>query len=194
MEKKAWQYSKLDKHVSQRFKKLGDLGEFLAEQLLKENGFTNVRNLNIEKNKNVKDFDIYAERKKQKYVISVKTRNKYENSKAGPRLNSRYKLCDDPNEFENEARKKYNSNSAWVTISVEIDKGIFEAYFGTLDMIEGNRKGIVMSDIAKEKYEKLAYLRRFEEYSILKEEYLPLKNVYKKIKANNTILTSSEIV
>ena len=125
MKKKAWQYSKLDKHVSKRFKKLGDLGESLAEQLLKENGFTNVKNLNIEENKNVKTFDIYAERKKQKYVISVKARNKYENSKAGPRLNSRYKLCDDPNEFENEARKKYNSNSAWVTIAVEIDKGIF---------------------------------------------------------------------
>lgn len=176
--RKSWQYSKLDKHVTVRFKKLGDLGEFLAEELLNESGFKNVKNLNKAEFLNNPFFDIYAERDRYKYAISVKTRNKYENSVAGIKLNSRYKLTDDPKKFVEEARSKYNSEAAWVAISADIDKGVFDAYFGTLLSLFGNRKGINMSRSAVEGYEHLALLRSFEEMGIPKKEYLCLENTY----------------
>src|SRR3990172_9439143 len=92
MVKKAWQYSRLDKSVTIRFKKIGNLGEYLAGKLLQESGFKNIKDLNKEESANTQDFDFIAERNNIKYAISVKTRNKYENSVAGPKLNSRYKL------------------------------------------------------------------------------------------------------
>jgi len=43
--------------------------------------------------------------------ISVKAKNRFKNSIAGKKLNSRYKLTDDPILFEKEARSIYVSNS-----------------------------------------------------------------------------------
>ena len=65
---------------------LGKLGESLAEDALKKNGFTNVRNLKLERN-NHPYADIVAEKEGNKYLISVKTRN--ENQQNG-KLNTNY--------------------------------------------------------------------------------------------------------
>ena len=180
MVKKAWQYSGLDKSVTIRFKKIGNLGEYLAGKFLKESGFKNIKDLNKEESANTKDFDFIAERNKIKYAISVKTRNKYENSAAGLKLNSRYKLTKDPVNFAKDAKKKYNSEAAWIVISLEIDKGVFNAYFGVLSDLNGNHKGINMSQEATRKYEKLALLRKFEDMGLTKSDYEGLKNEYKR--------------
>ena len=183
MDKKAWQYSTLDKSVTKRFKKIGNLGEYLAGRLLLENGFKNIRDLNREDSSNTADFDFTAERKGIKYAISVKARNKYENSAAGPKLNSRYKLTNDPIRFAEDAKRRYQSVASWITISLEIDKGIFSAYFGTLPDLSGNQKGINMSQEAIRKYEQLALLRKFENMGLSKSDYNGLKNVYKRASA-----------
>ena len=141
MNRKAWQYSKLDKKVTDRFKKLGNLGEYVAADLLKQAGFKNVENLNQTASANVRFFDLRAERDKKKYVISVKARNKYENSAAGRKPNGRYNLFSDPKAASNDARLTYNSDAAWVAVAIDVKKGTFDAYFGTLSMLEGNKKG-----------------------------------------------------
>ena len=63
--------AKLDRVTAHRFKKLGDIGEELTEQLLKVNGFDNVRNLNLLKN-NFPFDDFCAEKDGIRYIISVK--------------------------------------------------------------------------------------------------------------------------
>ena len=180
MVKKAWQYSRLDKSVTIRFKKIGNLGEYLAGKLLQESGFENIKDLNKEESANTQDFDFIAKRNNIKYAISVKTRNKYENSVAGPKLNSRYKLTNDPINFAREAKGKYNSEAAWIAISLEIDTGVFNAYFGVLSDLNGNQKGINMSQEATRKYEQLALLRKFEDMGLTKSDYDGLKNEYKR--------------
>src|SRR3989339_1479518 len=132
----------------------------LTGKLLQESGFENIKDLNKEESANTQDFDFIAERNKIKCAISVKTRNKYENSATGPKLNSRYKLTKDPVNFAKDAKNKYNSEAAWIAISLEIDKGVFNAYFGVLSDLNGNQKGINMSQEATRKYEQLALLRK----------------------------------
>jgi Holliday junction resolvase-like predicted endonuclease len=178
MNKKSWQGTVLDKEVNRRFRKLGDLGEYLAEKLLVKAGFKNVVNLNKEIRHNTKYFDLVAKRGNQPYAISVKARNRLENSKAGIRLNSRYKLTNDPDLFESEAREKHNCLPAWVAISLDIDAGVFDAYFGLLSDLEGNRKGIVMSLQATKRYESLAKQTRFDQMDILEANIETLKNIY----------------
>lgn len=171
----AWEYSKLDKEVTQRMKKLGDFGEFLAEQLLRKAGFSEVRNLNEERYNN-EYADLYAERKSKKYVISVRTRNKYENN---GNLNSRYKLGADCYKHAAMLEEKFDAVAAWVTIAVEIDKGTFSAYFGTLESLHGN-KGVLMTDMATSNYEKLAGEETFIGYGVPENIYKKLKNIYKR--------------
>jgi hypothetical protein len=57
-----------------RFKKLGDIGETLAAESLKENEFKNMRILNeIEMNFRFADF--YEEKEWKNYLISIETKN-----------------------------------------------------------------------------------------------------------------------
>ena len=170
----TWEHSILDRSVTKRMKKLGDLGEALAEKLLRKAGFTNVRNLNIENNNN-KYADIYAEKGAEKYVISVRTRNKYENNGS---LNGRYKLKADCHEQAAKMEKKFDASAAWVTIAIETDKGTFDAYFGTLESLQGNT-GVPMSEKATCNYEKLARHESLADYGIEKGLYKELKNIYK---------------
>lgn len=141
MERKAWQGSVFDKSVTLRFKKLGDLGEYLAESLLAKAGFTQTVNLN-KKITNTQYFDLTANCGGYSYAISVKARNRFENSTAGVKLNTRYKLTDDPILFEKEARNLYSSIPAWIAIAIDIDNNFYNAYFGRLQDLSGNRKGI----------------------------------------------------
>lgn len=79
-----------DKHDARRCKRLGDVGEQLAPMLLKRVGFTGIIDLNG-RHHNYPFGDFLAERNGTRYVISVKTRNKWEQP-GPPKLNSRYKL------------------------------------------------------------------------------------------------------
>ena len=170
----AWQNSILDREVVRRFQKLGDLGENLAEKLLEKAGFLHIQNLNM-KNDNYKFADIYAERNNQRYVISVKTRNKYENN---GRLNNRYKLGKDVFEFAKEVENIYKAKAAWMTIAFEADKGTFDAFFGLLTSLDGN-KGVLMTEDAIREYESLALKEKLEDFGYSKEEYNGLVNNYK---------------
>lgn len=138
----------LGKEEGRRFKKLGDMGEAVAPVLLEEAGFNNIMNLNNQK-MNFLFADFYAEKDGDKYLISVKTRNKYENS---GNLNTRYKL----------GRKLYHNIEtvlgqddykdcipAWMAIAM--DDSTFDAYFGTVGDLEGGF-GIPMSKRACEKH------------------------------------------
>ncbi len=177
MNRKAWQKTVLDKDVTIRFKKLGDLGEYLAGMVLAKAGFRQIVNLNKER-KNTKYFDLTARRGRQSFAISVKARNRFENSVAGKKLNSRYKLTDDPAIFESEAREKYRSMPAWIAIPFYIEQGTFDAYFGQLQDLKGNRKGIVINAKAIKMYEVLAKQKKFDGMDISKREVQQLKNRY----------------
>jgi Holliday junction resolvase-like predicted endonuclease len=175
---KAWSKTVLDKDVVLRFKKLGDMGEFLAERLLEEVGFSQIKNLNKTR-QNTKCFDLIAKRGAQSYAISVKTRNRFENSIAGEKLNTRYKLTDNPELFEAEAQK-YTSCAAWLAVPVDINKGTLDAFFGTLQNLKGNKKGILISPKSIEKYEQLALQRRFSDMGISDVEIATLINIYQR--------------
>lgn len=178
MNRKAWQGSVFDKDVTIRVKKLGDLGEYLAEILLTKKGFTEIANLNKKKN-NTKYFDMTAKRGDQSFAISVKARNRFENSVAGVKLNSRYKLTDDPALFEKEASEKYSSIASWIALSLDIDRGTFDAFFGRLQDLSGNRKGIIMTPEATAMYESLASQEQLDKMGLSTEELKSLINKYK---------------
>jgi hypothetical protein len=136
--------------TARRCHRLGDIGEKLAEQLLEANGFTNIQSLNKPK-KNHVFADVYAERDRQVYVISVKIRNKYE---FGTRkLNSRYKLGQECYEHAREAEARFQAVAAWLTISLE--ETTFSAYFGLLKSLGGST-GISMTEQMVTNYECLA--------------------------------------
>lgn len=177
MNRRAWYKSFLDKSTVHRFKKIGDLGEYLAGLLLAKAGFEQIVNLNNEK-KNTKYFDLIANRDNQSFAISVKARNKFENSVAGEKLNARYKLTDNPKLFEIEARETYDSLPAWLVIPIDVDLGTFDAYFGQLKDLRGNKKGISLSPDATKRYESLAWQESFDNVGISKEEIQMLKNKY----------------
>jgi hypothetical protein len=135
-----------------RFKTLGDIGESIAEDILFKNDFKDISNLNkIKKNFHFADF--VAVKNDSKYLISVKTRNKYENS---GKLNSRYKLGKKVYEHIKSLMLESQWEGyipAWLTISME--PNCFDSYFGTIEQLKGS-KGISMSNKAKLNYVQLA--------------------------------------
>ena len=173
----AWEHSVLDKEVAARWTRLGHLGEFLAIKLLKKAGFSEIRNLN-EEQKNKCYADIYAKRDTKAYVISVKTRNKYENNGT---LNSRYKLGANCYTKSETAEKDLNSEAAWIAIAIDVNTGTFDAYFGTLKSLNGNT-GELMTARATSKYERLAWKEKLEDHGIEKSIYKDLKNIYRRRK------------
>lgn len=145
--------TKLDRTTAHRCKKLGDIGEELAEHLLKVNGFSNVQNLNLLKS-NFPFADFYAEREDVRYIISVKIRNKYESTcDETERLNSRYKLGSKCYEHAEVSELQFDAKAAWLTIS--LDSETYSAYFGLLSLLNGSR-GVKMSEKAVALYECLA--------------------------------------
>ena len=138
-----------------RFKKLGDFGEILAYQLLADQGFENIINLN-EIKMNAPFADFYALKDGVEYILSVKARNKYENT---GKLNSRYKLGRSGIKLgkfiSDEIFKQYcGATPAWLAISME--RYIYDAYWGLLSELPGNLHGIPMSEAAKKNYKVLA--------------------------------------
>lgn len=143
---------KLTSIEGKRFKMLGDIGECIAMEVLLYNQFQNIVDLNEVKT-NFAFADFSAERDGKKYLISVKTRNKYESS---GRINSRYKLGAKVYEHIETllASDEWNDYiPAWLAISIE--RKCFDAYFGLMEQLNGGR-GINMSDKAKRDYDALA--------------------------------------
>jgi hypothetical protein len=143
----------LDSSTALRAKRLGDVGEALAEALLNLHGFANIRNLNHDR-RNFPFADFFAERASTRYVISVKSRNRFEFSSPGPpRLNRRYKLGSQSPRHAADAAAHFNAFPAWLAIA--LDTHSYCAYFGLLSDLNGSL-GINMSAAALLSYECLA--------------------------------------
>jgi len=170
-----WTKSKLDKKVTVRWSKLGQLGEHITCILLKKEGFKNIKNLN-DLRKNAPFADVYAEKNGKAYVVSVKMRNKYETSGS---LNSRYKLGADCYKKARIVEKEYKAEAAWITIALDIDTKTYDAYFGLLSSLEGNT-GVVMTPEATKEYKCLGHCSKLKQIGISESEYITLKNRYER--------------
>lgn len=69
------------------------------------------------------------------------------------RLNSRYKLGSKCYEHAEAAEVQFNAKAAWLTIS--LDSGTYNAYFGLLSSLKG-RRGVNMSEKSVVSYQCLA--------------------------------------
>lgn len=137
----------------QRLRALGDWGEKKAVGLLRRAGFRNVRDLNAESS-NHPFGDIFAQRNSTRYLIGVKTRNKYQvNGLINPTYNVRKRGVD-----VGAIARQHNAILAWVAIPVVPEEQSFSAYFGTKDQIEdaGERFSIPMKPEQTRGYECLS--------------------------------------
>ena len=132
-----------------RNRRLGQIGESLAMQKLIDAGFRNVKNLNDLKN-NYEFADIYAEKSGKNYVISVKTRRKFERLGG---LNAKYNLGKEWKKTSAAAAKALTAIPAW--IEIQVDGPTFSLYFGLLSLITESN-GIPMESEALTFYECLA--------------------------------------
>lgn len=137
----------------QRKRALGDWGEKKGIDLLKRAGFHNVRNMNAESS-NHPFGDLYAERDGKRYLIGVKTRNKYQ---ASGLINPAYNVRKRGADVRGVARR-HNAMLAWVAISLVPEQQSFSAYFGTIAQIEeaGERFSIPMRPEQTGRYECLS--------------------------------------
>lgn len=127
---------------------LGRWGEIKAITLLRRANFTNVRDLN-EPTPHHPFGDVLAERDGNRYLIGVKTRNKF---KVHGLLNTEYNMRKKGADVAALA-EQYEAQPAWVTIQVVPELGIFWAYYGT-DLTK--RLWISMRERDTEKYTCLA--------------------------------------
>lgn len=137
----------------ERRKALGFWGERKALTLLRGANFAYVRDLN-EATFNHPFGDISAERNGIRYLVGVKTRNKYT---ARGTLNPTYNIRKKGANVAAIA-EQHNADLAWVAIQVVPERGVFWAYFGTIAQIEdrGERFSIPMRAFSTPKYECLA--------------------------------------
>lgn len=140
----------LNQATALRAQKLGGVGEALAIRILHSADFANIRNLNQVRT-NFPFGDIFAERGEQKYVISVKIRNRYE-ARTG-RLNTRYKLGKQCYELAARAQVEFSATPAFLAISLISDS--YSAYFAPLSILDGS-SGIAMTPTGVLRYECLA--------------------------------------
>ncbi|MEP7255225.1 MAG: hypothetical protein ABI666_05580 [Ferruginibacter sp.] len=122
-----------NKKEAARKKSLGELGELFALKALVDKKFDRIRNLN-DNTMNETFADIECEKDGQKYIISVKARNKYQK---GGKLNTRYNLGQDVYEKSLLAEKKYNASAYWMAI--QFDHKSFSIYFGSLKELNGSK-------------------------------------------------------
>jgi len=143
----------LNKKEAARKKSLGELGELFALKALVDKKFDKIRNLNDD-TMNESFADISCEINGDKYIISVKARNKFQKN---GKLNTRYNLGKDVYEKAISSEKKYNAKACW--IAVQFDHNSFSIYFGHLKELNGSRaipvdkceKGIIGETWVKEK-------------------------------------------
>jgi hypothetical protein len=138
----------------ERRKALGDWGEAKAFELLTRagSGFSNVRDINAE-TANHPFGDLYAERGNDRFVIGVKTRNKYQAS--GP-LNATYNVRKKGYDIDAIGRG-YKATLAWIAIQTIPELQTFNAFFGTIDEIQEakERFSIPMKPHETERYKRL---------------------------------------
>ena len=150
----------------QRKRALGDWGEKKALFLLKRAGFQNFRDMNAERS-NHPFGDIYAERDGARYLIGVKTRNRYQVSgHINPTYNVRKRGAD-----VKAIAQQYDAILAWVAITVVPEQQSFSAYFGTIAQIEeaGERFSIPMRSEQTTQYECLSRPPEERDQSICEE-------------------------
>ena len=112
-----------------RRKKLGEkVGETIAETVLAENGFENIFNLNSFIDK-FPFADIFAEKDGKRYIISVKTRNKYKKSGSE---NKSYNLLDKCYKKARTLEKICFAEACWMVIPMDGDKKTYSLYFGSV--------------------------------------------------------------
>jgi predicted transport protein len=140
-----------------RRRRLGDLGELWTVALLRDAGFTSVRDLNAVKY-NHPGGDFLAERAGGRYFITVKARNKF--VQRTRRLNGRYNIF--PAKVRRAARE-YDAIPSWLTIQLDTDQRCYSAYFGTIDSLQNPEAvAVPMSPSATARYECIAR-DRFDE-------------------------------
>lgn len=139
--------------VSDRSKALGNWGEQKALMLLKRAGFELVRDLNTEM-ANHPFADAFAARDPEKYIVGVRTRNKY--TAAGP-LNSPYNVCTKGVDLS-WLESRYDARLACLALQVDVEAQLFSAFFATLAQVNelGIRYSIPMTAKATARYECLA--------------------------------------
>jgi hypothetical protein len=137
----------------QRLRALGNWGEQKALLLLQRAGFSNIEELNAE-SPNHPFGDICATRGGKRYLIGVKTRNKYQVSGlVNPTYNVRKRGVD-----VGAIAKRHKAILAWVAISIIPEEKKFSAYFGTIAQIDdaGERFSIPMRPEKTVRYERLS--------------------------------------
>jgi len=171
----------LDSATAGRARRIGILGEKLAEARLLAHGFRNIRNLNHTLRINHPGADLYAEGKGVSHWISVKARNKYTESGT---LNGRYKI--DPDELKSLAeceRQQPGSRAACVAISFVMSERVafggepprsYSCYFMLLNL--NGRAGVLMRPKRLEEYECLA----LNELIPHAEDVSDLENIYER--------------
>ena len=125
-----------------RKKSLGELGELFAIKALVDKEFDRIRNLN-DRQFNEPFADIECEKDGQKYIISVKARNKFQ---LDGKLNTRYNLGTNAYGKAADSEKKFNAKAYWMAI--QFDSKTYSIYFGTLDELNGS-KAIPVDKCAK---------------------------------------------
>ena len=116
------------KEASRR-KSLGELGELLGIKALVDRQFDKIKNTN-DTRMNYPFADLYAEKGNKKYVISVKTRNKYQKDNL---LNAHYKLGKNARKHAEDV--KNGAEAYWM--AVQFDEHTYAIYFGSLDELGG---------------------------------------------------------
>ena len=137
----------------ERTRALGRWGELKALKLLKDAKFSKVRDMN-QATANHPFGDIYAERNGKRYLLGVKTRNKYQVSGLlNPTYNVKKRGAD-----VSKLAELHHAHLAWVAIQVIPERQVVSAYFGTIKEIEeqGKRFSIPMREFDTLKYECLA--------------------------------------
>ena len=157
----------------ERITKLGRVGEELAAERLKLEGFDDVENLNLRRI-NYPFGDLLATRNGKRYFIGVKTRNETRRGDVG--LNESYNLVLISNGANARLKEQGKSTDqitsmllaevklladelkatpAWATVSVRPRAGTYSAYFGLVSDL-GNRRSVPMTAKARTKYQCLA--------------------------------------
>jgi len=122
-----------NKKEASRKRSLGELGELFALKALVDNKFDKIRNLN-DISMNETFADISCERNGERFIISVKSRNKYQKN---GKLNARYNLGKNVYEKALVSEKKYNAKSCW--LAIQFDRNSFSIYFGNLEELNGSK-------------------------------------------------------
>lgn len=122
-----------NKKEASRKKSLGELGELFAIKSLVDKKFDRIRNLNDD-SMNETFADISCEKDGVKYIVSVKSRNKFQKNGM---LNTRYNLGKNVHEKALASEKKYKAIACW--LAIQFDHSTFSIYFGQLNELNGSK-------------------------------------------------------